>query len=206
MSSFGQPPGGGGFGQPPGGGPPPGGGGFGQPPGGTPPPGGGGFGQPPGGTPPPGGGGFGQPPGGGGFGQPPGSAPGGSPGFGQPPGGPPNAFGGAPPGGGGGGAPQTDPMAIGSLAIGAFSLITCFCCVGFFGPLGWLSLPLQIIGIGIGGFSLKRQGDEPDKYGGKPVAIAGIVTSTISLILALVIGILRIVGALAFMGTQGGGY
>ncbi|MGF1465893.1 MAG: DUF4190 domain-containing protein [Sandaracinaceae bacterium] len=99
MSSFGQPPGGGGgFGQPPGGG------GFGQPPGGS----GGGFEPPPGS----------QPGGGQGFGQPAGPG-----GYGGPPGGPgPGGFGPSPEEG-----PKNEQLAIVSVVLGGLSIPMCCC-------------------------------------------------------------------------------
>lgn len=63
--------------------------------------------------------------------------------------------------------------------MGVFSLITCFCC-GAFG------IPFPLIALGLGAFSLVRQNKEPEKYGGKPFAIAGVAIGVISLILTIV--------------------
>jgi hypothetical protein len=137
---------------------------FGQPPEG----GGGGFG-PPGGAPP--GGGFGPPPGGDPFGQPPagGALPPAGGGFGPAPGAP------------GPGAPAIDPVAIAAAALGVVSLITCFCC-GIFG------VPIPLLAAGAGAFSLIRQKNEPEKFGGpsKILAIVGIAVGALSLIMMIV--------------------
>jgi hypothetical protein len=180
--SFGQPPGGG-WGQPPGGNPPPGGGNPYDP-------GGGGAFGPPGGAPPSGGGAFGPP----GGGYPPQQN-----GFGQPPSG--GAFG--PPGGapmGGPGGPQNDPVALASIGSGAVSLLIGLvgCCIPC---VGWLSFPFSFIAIGAGAFSLVRQNKEPEKYGGKPLAIAGIALGAVWMVLYLIwtIVIVGMMGAGSFM-------
>jgi hypothetical protein len=169
------PPGGppGGYG-PPGGGPPgypPGGGGGGYgPPGGGPP---GGYG-PPGGGPP----GYGPPPGGPpGYGQPPG----GPPGYGPPPGGgfgpPPGGFG--PPGGpmmmGG---PRFNPLALTSMILGILSIPMC-CCQA-------LSVPLAIAGLVLGIIGLTKIRANPQGWKGGGMAIAGIATSSVGIILSLI--------------------
>ena len=146
---------------PPGYGPPPGGSG----PGGSGP---GGYGPPPGGSGP---GGYGPP----GYGPPPGgSGPGGygPPGYGPPPGGfgPPGApF--SPMG------PRFHPLAITSMVLGILAIPTC--CCGFLGvPLAIASLVLGLIGLG----KIRR---EPQVWKGGGMAIAGIVTAGIAILLAV---------------------
>jgi uncharacterized protein DUF4190 len=178
---FGAPPGGGGFGQPPGGGgfgaPPPGGGGF----GGAPPPGGGGFG----GAPPPGGGGFGgAPPGGGGFGQPPGG------GFGGPPGGygTPPPYVSQVPGQSMSGQVSTEPLAIGSFIVGLISVPGSFCC-----SFAILPVSLAAVVTGIMAFGKARQRNDQL---GKLLAIAGIGTGAVGILLLIVFLALGMAGAL----------
>ncbi|HEX8795692.1 MAG TPA: DUF4190 domain-containing protein [Polyangiaceae bacterium] len=153
------PPGGG----PPGGYGPPGGGGYGPPPGGGPPMGGGGYG-PPGGGPP----GFGPPPGGGGFGPPPGGGYGG-------PGGPPGMM---MPGSMG---PKFNPLAIVSMICGILSIPTCFCsCVA-----PGVNSPLALAAVVCGIIGLQKMKQQPQMWKGGGMAIAGIVTGGIGLILVL---------------------
>jgi len=140
---------------PPGGGPP----GYGPPGGGGLPPMGGG----PGGYgPPPGPPGYGPPPGGG-FGPPPG-------GFG-PPGGPMMM----------GGQPKFTPLAIISMILGIMSVPTCFCSCVFPG----LNSPLAIAGLVLGIMALGKIKGNPQMFKGGGMAIAGIVTSAIGLLLVL---------------------
>jgi Domain of unknown function (DUF4190) len=160
---------------PPGGGPP---GGYGPPggapPGGYGPPGGGGYGPPPGGGPPMGGG-YG-PPGGGppGFGPPPGG------GFGPPQGG---GYGG--PGGpmmpGGMGGQKFNPLAIVSMICGILSIPTCFC--SCFAP--GINSPLALAAVVCGIIALNKMKAEPQMWKGGGMAIAGIVTGGIGIILVL---------------------
>jgi hypothetical protein len=161
-----------GYGPP--GGPPPGG--YGPPPGGFGPPGGGG----PGGYGPPGGGGpggFGPPGGGGpgGYGPPGDGGPGGfgpPPGYGPPPGGfgPPGAPIGPP-------TAQFNPLAITSMILGILSIPTCCC--------GFLGTPLAIAGLVLGVVAMGKIRSEPQAWKGGGMAIAGIVTASIGILLAL---------------------
>jgi hypothetical protein len=159
--------------QPPGGGYPPGGG---QPPygGQAPSP----YGQPPAPQ------GYGQPPAPQGYGQPPGP-----PAYGAPPaayGGPPPAYGGpldaSGGGGGGGGAPKVDPLAIGSLVCGIISMPVGLCCT-FFG------IPLSLVAIVLGGVAISNISKAPEQKTGKGLAIGGIATGAVGIIL-LIIGII----------------
>ena len=155
---------------PPGGGPP---GGYGPPGGGPPgygPPGGG---APPGGYGPPGGGGYGPPPGGGygppqggGFGPPPG-------GFG-PPGGPPGMM-------MMGGQPKFSPLAIIAMITGILSIPTCFC--SCFAP--GLNSPLAIAGLVCGILAMNKIKAEPNMWRGTGMAITGIVTGALGILLVL---------------------
>jgi Domain of unknown function (DUF4190) len=147
----------------------------GAPPGGYGPPGGGGYGPPPGGGPPMGGGGGYGPPGGGppGFGPPPGG------GFGPPPGG---GYGG--PGGPmmpGGGGQKFSPLAIVSLVSGILSIPTCFC--SCFAP--GINSPLALAALICGIIALNKMRAEPGMWKGGGMAIAGIVTGGIGIILVL---------------------
>ena len=157
------------------------------PPGGfVPPPGPpGGFVPPPaGGAPPPG---APPPPGGGGFNPPGWNAPPGGYGVGLPPGVSANAGYGGPPG-------QTqDQFAVVSLVLGIFGLLLVFCC----GPL---SIVLGIAAVTFGLVSLSRIAKEPERYSGKPLAIAGIVIGA----LAAVGYVLMIVafGAFSFLSSM----
>ncbi|MBZ0121845.1 MAG: DUF4956 domain-containing protein [Sandaracinaceae bacterium] len=162
---------------------------WGSPPNGAPPSGG--FGPPPNGAPP--GGGLGSPPGGGAFGQPPGGA------FGQPP----SGFG-PPQGGFQPAGPRTDTLAIVALICGAISLLVAafgLCC----GILFCVSGALGAAGVGLGVFSMMRINKQPELYSGKGVAIAGLVTGALSLLLTLLLVILMAVGV-AMSPNRGGGW
>ena len=147
-------------------GPPPGGGGYG------PPPGGGGYG------PPPGGGGYGgPPPGGGGYGGPPPGGFGGGGGFGpsgpQMPGGPMGM------GGGPGFAPQmSNGLAIAALVCGILAIPTTCCC-------SILSLPLGIAACIMGGLAMSKAKAQPAVYGGKGMALGGLICGIVSIIMAI---------------------
>ena len=74
----------------------------------------------------------------------------------------------------GGGAPETDPMAIASLVTGILSIVCCwFPCI---------SMILPVAAVGTGVFSIMRQNKEPQRFGGKPLAIAGIVMGGLFLV------------------------
>jgi hypothetical protein len=156
---------------------PPGGGwGGGQPPGGG---WGGGAGQP---------GGFGQPPGGGDPGQYPGGgygqAPGGYGGFGQ---GPYNA--GPVPGGQGGGTPPTEVLALVSLVTGIASIPATFCCTFF-------SSPVSLVAIVTGVLALMKISKSSEQLKGKELAIGGIVTGALGILVMILFIALGVAGAL----------
>ncbi len=95
----------------------------------------------------------------------------------------------------GGGQPQTDPMAIASIAVSLVSFVVCFVCgcmIPLLGPAGGGVFALA--GVVLGGISLSRQSKEPEKYGGKPLAIAGIVVGVLSLLLVILTIILAVLG------------
>jgi len=75
-------------------------------------------------------------------------------------------------------------MAIASMVLGIVSL--CFACVPY------ISLPCSIVGLILGLVSIKK------KSGGKEMAVAGVVTSiiTIALLLLILLGTLGMVGSL----------
>jgi hypothetical protein len=137
------------------------------PPGGPP-----GYG-PPGGGPP-----MGGPPG---YGPPPGA--GGPPGYGPPPGGgfgpPPGGYG--PPGGPPGmmmGGPKFHALAITSMILGILSVPSCCC--------WFLGAPMSVAGLVLGIVAMSKIRGNPQMYKGGGMAIAGIATSAVGIILDLV--------------------
>lgn len=147
-------------------------GGFGSPPG-YPPAGG----QPPGY--PPGGG---LPPGGMPFGQQPGYVP--PPGYGAPAPGVAPQYGGM-----GGGGQKTEIMAIISLVAGIVSIPAHYCC--------YLGIPIGIAAIILGILSIMKINKDPQSWGGKGLAIGGIVAAIVGFAIIAVIIILY--GAALFM-------
>jgi hypothetical protein len=137
-----------------------------------PPPGGGGYGPPPGGYgPPPGGGGYGGPPPGG-YGAPP---PGGF-GGGPPPFGPPGMPG---PMGPGFGPPNASTgLAVGALVSGIIAIPTTCCC-------SILSLPLAVAAVIMGGVALSKAKAQPHLYGGKGMAVAGLICGAVAIVMAI---------------------
>lgn len=142
-----------------------------------------------------GGGGYGPPPGGGGYGPPPGA--GGGDGYGAPP---PGGFGGGAPFGPPGGGPQmpggygpggpgfapagaTSGLAVGALVTGILAIpTTCCCSIG--------SLPLGIAACVLGGIAMSKIKADPQRYGGKGMALAGLICGGISILLAIVLLVL----------------
>ncbi len=137
-----------------------------------------------------GGGGYGPPPGGGGGGgygaPPPGGFGGGGPPFGGPPGGPqmPGGYGPGGPGGPGfGPAGATNGLAVGALVTGILAIpTTCCCSIG--------SLPLGIAACVLGGIAMSKIKADPQRYGGKGMALAGLICGGISILLAIVLLVL----------------
>jgi hypothetical protein len=81
--------------------------------------------------------------------------------------------------------PQTrNGLAVASLVLGIISIPT----------LGLLGIG-AIIALVLGAIALKRMKKDPENYGGKGMAIAGIITSVISLLLVAVFGILAAIMA-----------
>lgn len=129
-----------------------------------------------------GGGGYGPPPGGGGYGAPPPGGFGGPPPFGPP--GPPMPGGGHGPGGPGfGPASATNGLAVGALVTGILAIpTTCCCSIG--------SLPLGIAACVLGGIAMSKIKADPQRYGGKGMALAGLVCGALSILLAIVLLVL----------------
>lgn len=138
-------------------------------------PGGGGYGPPPGGGyggPPPGG--YGAPPPGG-FGGPPPGGFGGPPGFGPP--GP--QMPGGPMGPGFGPPNSSNGLAIGALVCGLLAIpTTCCCSIG--------SMPFGIAACVMGGIALSKAKAQPQVYGGKGMAVAGLICGIVAILFAIV--------------------
>ena len=141
---------------------------------------------------------FGPGPRGGGYGGPPGGYGGPPPGGfgGPPPGGyggpPPGGFGGPPPGGFGPPGPQmpggpmgygpqstSNGLALAALICGALAIpTTCCCSIG--------SMPLGIAAAVMGGIALSKAKAQPQLYGGKGMALAGIICGGVAIVFAIV--------------------
>jgi hypothetical protein len=93
---------------------------------------------------------------------------------------------GQPPGGGG---MQTDPMAIISLVTGIVSMPTMFCC-SFFG------IPISLTAIVLGLVSISKINQQPNRFEGKGMAIGGIATGAVGLLLFGLFFALGLAGAL----------
>ena len=78
----------------------------------------------------------------------------------------------------GGAAPQKT-VAIASLVLGIVSVTLGWCC--FFGVL------TSPVAIGLGIFALVQINKDPTKYGGRPLAIGGIVAGSLFLVLTILI-------------------
>ena len=81
----------------------------------------------------------------------------------------------------GGGGPKTSPLAIVSMICGILSIPTCFC--SCFAP--GVNSPLALAAVVLGIISLNKMKSEPQMWKGGGMAIAGIVTGGIGLILVL---------------------
>jgi hypothetical protein len=71
---------------------------------------------------------------------------------------------------------RTNGFAVAGLITGLISLLSFCCCVGF--PFNLLGLTFSIIG-------LVQINNRPDVYSGKGMAIAGLITSALSLLLGI---------------------
>ena len=131
----------------------------------------GGYGPPPGGGygPPPGGGGYGPPPPGG-FGQ------GGMP-FG--PTGPQMPQMGGPMGPGYGPQGGSSGLAVASLICGIMAIPTTCCC-------SLASLPLAIAACVMGGIQMSKVSANPMVYGGKGMALGGLITGVVAILMSVV--------------------
>jgi hypothetical protein len=79
------------------------------------------------------------------------------------------------------GGPKFQPLAITSMILGIISMPTCFCsCVA-----PGLNSPLAIAGLVLGIIAMGKIKAQPQLYKGNGMAIAGIVTSSVGLILVL---------------------
>lgn len=125
------------------------------------------YGPPPGGPPP---GGFGPPPAGGYGGPPP---------FGGPPGGYPPGPPGGPMGLGPMGVEPSTGLAIGSLVCGILSIPGACCCYG--------GIPLGIAAGVMGGIAMSRAKNLPYHYGGRGMAIGGLVCGLVGAIITFVL-------------------
>ena len=134
----------------------------------------GGYGPPPG---PGGGGGYGPPPPGGGYGAPP---PGGFGGGGVPfgPPGPQMPGMGGPMGPGFGPQGASNGLAIGSLVCGILAIPTTCCC-------SLASLPLAIAACVMGGIQMSKVKANPMAFGGKGMALAGLITGIVAILMSV---------------------
>lgn len=112
-----------------------------------------------------------DPAGGGGWAPPPNRI---GPGWGQPAGPSPGVAPQAAPTG-----PKTDPLAIASLALGAFSLLSCAC-------LSFIVVPFALVAAILGFVSLSNVRNRPELYRGRELAIAGIVLSVLTIVLIVI--------------------
>lgn len=98
---------------------------------------------------------------------------------------------GAGPGGGGHGfGQQQEPMAVVSLVMGVVAIPIWGCC----GPA---SLVATIVGLVLGFVSLSRLKNQPDRYSGKPLAIAGLAINGVFTVVN-VIAMVVLVGMMGF--------
>lgn len=107
-----------------------------------------------------------------------------------PPGGwgpPPGFYGGPPPNMGGG--QQTESLAIPALVCGVLGVPSGFCCSFF-------SIPICIAAIVLGVMSIMNINKDPARLTGKGLAIGGIVTGSVSLLLFFGLFALGVAGAL----------
>jgi hypothetical protein len=120
---------------------------------------------------------------------PPPGPPGGYPPPGPPGGYPPGPPGGTPPfdpAGGGFGVPPQKPQnafGIASLVLGIISIVLCCCYAGF-----WAGIPAAILGFL--GMKKADQGQATNK----PLALAGLITGAVGLVIAIVFAILAATG------------
>ena len=76
----------------------------------------------------------------------------------------------------GGQPPKTNPLAIAGLVLGILSLPGACCCYG---------IPFNIPGIVVSIIALTQIKKEPDKHGGKGMALAGLILSILGIVLAI---------------------
>src|SRR5262245_23648407 len=73
---------------------------------------------------------------------------------------------------------QTSSLAVAALVMGILSVILCFCCYG---------LPFNLLGIVFSVIALHQIRNEPERYGGRNLAIAGLSLSILSIVLAIIL-------------------
>ncbi|CAN5513613.1 hypothetical protein BH10ACI1_BH10ACI1_28580 [soil metagenome] len=69
-------------------------------------------------------------------------------------------------------------LAIISLVMGSGSILFSFCC-------GWLGIPLGVAAVVMGFMGMNNATQNPDKYSGKNLAIGGMVTGAIGLLISV---------------------
>ncbi len=82
-------------------------------------------------------------------------------------------------------------LAIASLILGSCAILVSFCCV-LFGPV--LTLPLGIAAVITGFMGMNNANQNPQKYGGKNLAIGGMVTGGIGLLISVGFVLLYLIG------------
>lgn len=74
----------------------------------------------------------------------------------------------------------TESMATVSLVTGVLGLLTSFCC-------GLLGLPLPIVAIVCGFMAISKINQNPQQYGGKGLAIGGLVCGFVAILIVILI-------------------
>lgn len=85
---------------------------------------------------------------------------------------------------------QDQTMPIISLVLGVFGFVS-FCCLGF------LAFPIGLAAVVTGYLGMKKADENPQKYGGRGMAIAGIILGAIGVVSGLVFLIIAIISAMA---------
>jgi hypothetical protein len=80
---------------------------------------------------------------------------------------------------------QNQTLATISLVLGILGVVT-ICCYG--------GLPLGTAAVITGAFAMNQEKNDPDRYGGRGLAIGGIITGAISLVIGIGFIILAIIG------------
>jgi hypothetical protein len=72
---------------------------------------------------------------------------------------------------------KSNSMAVASMVLGILSLMFCFCCYG---------IPFNVLGIVFSLIALTQIRNEPERYTGKNLAVAGLVLSLLSIVLSII--------------------